>query len=127
MGIRPAATVIQLMRNSVLEVMSQNYVKTAFAKGLSFFQVIRKHVVKNSLNPVVTAISGWLAGMMAGAVYVEYIFDYKGVGVMIVNGLEKYDFPVVMGSLLYISIILITINIIVDIIYSYLDPKAKIQ
>jgi len=84
-------------------------------------------VVKNALNPVVTAISGWLAGMMAGAVYVEYIFDYKGVGVMIVNGLEKYDFPVVMGSLLYISIILITINIIVDIIYSYLDPKAKIQ
>ncbi len=127
LGIRPAATVIQLMRNSVLEVMTQNYVKTAFAKGLSFFNIIRKHVVKNALNPVVTAISGWLAGMMAGAVYVEYIFDYKGVGIMIVNGLEKYDFPVVMGSLLYISVILIIINIIVDIIYSYLDPKAKIQ
>ena len=127
LGIRPLATVVQLMRNSVLEVMSQNYVQTAFAKGLSFFQVIKKHVVKNALNPVVTAISGWLAGMMAGAVYVEYIFDYKGVGVMIVNGLEKYDFPVVMGSLLYISIILIFINIIVDIIYGFLDPRAKIQ
>ena len=127
LGIRPLATVVQLMRNSVLEVMSQNYVQTAFAKGLSFFNVVRKHVVKNALNPVVTAISGWLAGMMAGAVYVEYIFDYKGVGVMIVNGLEKYDFPVVMGSLLYISIILIFINIIVDIIYGFLDPRAKIQ
>ncbi len=127
LGIRPLATVVQLMRNSVLEVMSQNYVQTAFAKGLSFFNVVRKHVVKNALNPVVTAISGWLAGMMAGAVYVEYIFDYKGVGVMIVNGLEKYDFPVVMGSLLYISIILILINIAVDIIYGFLDPRAKIQ
>lgn len=127
LGIRPLATVVQLMRNSVLEVMSQNYVQTAFAKGLSYFTVIRKHVVKNALNPVVTAISGWLAGMMAGAVYVEYIFDYKGVGVMIVNGLEKYDFPVVMGSLLYISIILILINIAVDIIYSFLDPKVKLK
>lgn len=127
LGIRPLATVIQLMRNSVLDIMSQNYVQTAFAKGLSYANVIRKHVVKNALNPVVTAISGWLAGMMAGAVYVEYIFDYKGVGVMIVNGLEKYDFPVVMGSLLYISIILIIINIAVDIVYGMLDPRAKIQ
>ncbi|NLJ81549.1 MAG: ABC transporter permease [Bacteroidales bacterium] len=127
LGIRPLATVIQLMRNSVLDIMSQNYVQTAFAKGLSYANVVRKHVVKNALNPVVTAISGWLAGMMAGAVYVEYIFDYKGVGVMIVNGLEKYDFPVVMGSLLYISIILIIINIAVDIIYGMLDPRAKIQ
>jgi len=126
LGIRPLATVIQLMRNSVLEVLSQNYVQTAFAKGLSFFTVIRRHVVKNALNPVVTAISGWLAGMMAGAVYVEYVFDYKGVGVMIVNGLEKYDFPVVMGSLLYISIILILINIAVDVIYAFLDPKVKL-
>ena len=113
------------MRNSVLEVLSQDYVRTAKAKGLSFYKVIKSHVIKNALNPVVTAISGWLAGMMAGAVFVEYVFDYKGVGVMIVNGLEKYDFPVVMGSLLYVSIILVIINILVDIIYGFLDPKAK--
>ena len=65
--------------------------------------------------------------MMAGAVFVEYVFDYKGVGVMIVNGLEKYDFPVVMGSLLYISIILVMINILVDIVYGLLDPRAKMK
>ena len=125
LGIRPLATVTELMRNSVLEVLSQDYVRTAKAKGLSFFKVIKSHVIKNALNPVVTAISGWLASMMAGAVFVEYVFDYKGVGVMIVNGLEKYDFPVVMGSLLYVSIILVIINILVDIIYGFLDPKAK--
>ena len=127
LGIRPLATVTQLMRNSALEVMSQDYVRTAKAKGLSGYKVIQNHVVKNALNPVVTAISGWLAGMMAGAVFVEYIFDYKGVGVMIVHGLEKYDFPVVMGSLLYISIVLVFISILVDIIYGLLDPRAKVE
>jgi peptide/nickel transport system permease protein len=127
LGIRPIATVTQLMRNSVLEVMGQDYIRTAYAKGLSTFKIVKNHVVKNALNPVITAISGWLAGMMAGAVFVEYIFDYKGVGVVIVNGLEKYDFPVVMGSLLYISIILVIINIIVDVIYGFLDPRAKVK
>ena len=127
LGIRPLATVTELMRNSVLEVISQDYIRTAKAKGLNFYQIIKGHIVKNALNPVVTAISGWLAGMMAGAVFVEYVFDYKGVGVMIVNGLEKYDFPVVLGSLLYISIILVIINIAVDIIYGFLDPRAKMK
>lgn len=127
LGIRPLASVVQLTRNSVLEVMSQNYVQTAFAKGLNYPQVISRHVVKNALNPVVTVISGWLAGMMAGTVFVEYIFDYKGVGVMIVNGLEKYDFPVVMGSLLYVSVILVVINIVVDLIYALLDPKVRLS
>ena len=126
LGIRPIATVTQLMRNSVLDVMSQDYIRTAYSKGLSLFKIVKNHVVKNALNPVITAISGWLAGMMAGAVFVEYIFDYKGVGVVIVNGLEKYDFPIVMGSLLYISIILVVINILVDIIYSFLDPRVKV-
>jgi len=127
LGIRPIATVTQLMRNSVLDVMSQDYIRTARSKGLSLFQIVKNHIVKNALNPVVTAVSGWLAGMMAGAVFVEYIFDYKGVGVVIVNGLEKYDFPLVMGSLLYISIILVIINIIVDVIYGFLDPRAKVD
>jgi len=127
LGIRPIATVTQLMRNSVLDVMSQDYIRTAYSKGLSLFKIVKSHVVKNALNPVVTAISGWLAGMMAGAVFVEYIFDYKGVGVVIVNGLEKYDFPVVMGSLLYISIILVIINVLVDVIYGFLDPRAKVN
>jgi peptide/nickel transport system permease protein len=125
LGIRPLATVTGLMRNSVLEVMSQDYIRTAKAKGLRFDRIMGSHIIKNALNPVVTAISGWLAAMMAGAVFVEYVFDYKGVGVVIVNGLEKYDFPVVMGSLLYISVILVLINIAVDILYGFLDPRVK--
>ncbi|GAL79435.1 dipeptide transport system permease protein DppB [Algibacter lectus] len=77
LGIRPLAVVIQLMRNSLLEVFNQDYIRTARAKGLSEFQIIKKHAVKNALNPVVTAISGWFASMLAGAVFVEYIFGVE--------------------------------------------------
>lgn len=127
LGIRPLAVVVELTRSSVLEVLSQDYVRTAKAKGLSRLKVILFHVIKNSMNPVVTAISGWFASLMAGAVFVEYIFDWKGVGIVIVNALEKYDFPVLMGALLFISVILVFINIFVDIIYGWLDPKIRLS
>ncbi|MDY0217304.1 MAG: ABC transporter permease [Bacteroidales bacterium] len=127
LGIRPLAVVVELTRSSVLEVLSQDYVRTARAKGLPRFKVIFSHVLKNSMNPVVTAISGWFASLMAGAVFVEYIFDWKGVGIVIVNALEKYDFPVLMGALLFISVILVFINIFVDIIYGWLDPKIRLS
>jgi len=127
LGIRPLAVIIELTRSSVLEVLSQDYVRTAYAKGLKTPKVVWSHVVKNSMNPVVTAISGWLASMLAGAVFVEYIFDWKGIGIVIVDALDKYDFPVLMGALLFVSIILVLINIIVDIIYGLLDPKIRLS
>jgi len=127
LGIRPLAIVVELTRSTTLETLSQDYVRTAYAKGLSKFKVIWRHVIKNSLNPIVTAVSGWLASLMAGAVFIEYIFDWKGVGIVIVNALEKYDFPVLMGALLFISVILVFINIFVDIIYGVLDPKIRLS
>ena len=127
LGIRPLAIVVELTRSSLLEVLSQDYIRTARAKGLSQKRVLLKHALKNALNPVVTAISGWLASLMAGAVFVEYVFDWKGIGVAIVDALEKYDFPVVMGAVLFISVILVFINILVDIIYSWLDPRVRLS
>ena len=127
LGIRPLAVVIQLMRNSLLEVFNQDYIRTARAKGLSEFQIIRKHAIKNALNPVVTAISGWFASMLAGAVFVEYIFGWNGLGKEIVNALNTLDLPVIMGSVLIIALLFIIINIFVDIIYAWLDPKVKLE
>lgn len=127
LGIRPLAVVIQLMRNSLLEVFNQDYIRTARAKGLSEFQIIKKHAVKNALNPVVTAISGWFASMLAGAVFVEYIFGWNGLGKEIVNALNTLDLPVIMGAVLIIALVFIIINIFVDIIYVWLDPKVKLQ
>mgnify|MGYP000371079918 CR=1 FL=1 len=127
LGIRPLAVVIQLMRNSLLEVFNQDYIRTARAKGLSEFQIIKKHAIKNALNPVVTAISGWFASMLAGAVFVEYIFGWNGLGKEIVNALNTLDLPVIMGSVLIIALHFIIINIFVDIIYAWLDPKVKLE
>ncbi|WP_308993519.1 ABC transporter permease [Mariniflexile litorale] len=127
LGIRPLAVVIQLMRNSLLEVFNQDYIRTARAKGLSEFQIITRHAVKNALNPVVTAISGWFASMLAGAVFVEYIFGWNGLGKEIVNALNTLDLPVIMGSVLIIALFFIIINIFVDVIYVWLDPKVKLE
>ena len=127
LGIRPLAIIVELTRNSLLEVMAQDYIRTAKAKGLTKTRVIMKHALKNALNPVVTAVSGWLASLLAGAVFVEFVFDWKGIGVVIVNALDKYDFPVVMGAVLFISIILIVINFFVDILYGLLDPRIRVQ
>ncbi|MFB9054981.1 ABC transporter permease [Formosa undariae] len=127
LGIRPLAVVIQLMRNSLLEVFNQDYIRTARAKGLTEFQIIKKHAVKNALNPVVTAISGWFASMLAGAVFVEYVFGWNGLGKEIVNALNTLDLPIIMGSVLIIALLFIIINIFVDIVYAWLDPKVKLQ
>lgn len=126
LGIRPIAVIIQLMRSSLLEVLSQDYIRTAYAKGLSKSQVIYKHGIKNALNPVVTAISGWFASMLAGAVFVEYIFGWKGMGKEIVTALNTLDIPVITGIVLTISALFITINLFVDFIYTQLDPQVKL-
>ena len=127
LGIRPLATLTQLTKNSMLEVLSQDYIRTARAKGLSRRRVIFHHALRNAMNPVVTSASGWLAGLLAGAVFVEYVFDWKGMGIVIVDGLDKYDFPVVMGSILFICVLLIIINILTDILYGLLDPRVRMN
>lgn len=126
LGIRPLAVVIQLMRSSLLEVLSMDYIRTARAKGLSKYEIIKKHALKNALNPVVTAVSGWFASMLAGAVFVEYIFNWNGLGKEIVNALNTLDLPIIMGSVLVIATLFISINILVDIIYSWLDPRIRL-
>ena len=125
LGIRPLAVVSQLMRNSLLEVLGQDYIRTAKAKGLSTYTIIMKHAIKNALNPVVTAVSGWFASMLAGAVFVEYIFGWNGLGKEIVDALNTLDLPIIMGAVLVIATLFILINIFVDIIYGWLDPKIS--
>lgn len=127
LGIRPLAVIIQLMRNSLLEVLNQDYIRTAKAKGLTTYNVISKHAIKNALNPVITAISGWFASMLAGAVFIEYIFNWNGLGKEIVNALNTLDLPIIMGSVLVIATLFIIINILVDIIYSWLDPRIRLN
>lgn len=127
LGIRPLSIIIQLTRSSLLDVLTQDYIRTATAKGLSNRKIIFKHALKNALNPVITAISGWFASLMAGAVFVEKIFSWKGIGFEVVEALSKNDLPVVMGATIIFAVIFVIINIVVDIIYGVLDPRVRIK
>lgn len=125
LGIRPLAVIAQLTRSSMLDVLQQDFIRTAYAKGLSTNAVIFNHALRNALNPVVTAITGWFAELLAGAFFIEYIFGWKGIGKVTVNALEKLDYPVVMGAVLLSAVIFITINILADVLYSIIDPRIK--
>lgn len=125
LGVRPLAVIAQLTRSSMLDVLQQDFIRTAYAKGLSTNTVIFKHALRNALNPVVTAITGWFAELLAGAFFIEYIFGWKGIGKVTVNALEKLDYPVVMGAVLLSAVIFITINILADVLYSIIDPRIK--
>jgi ABC-type dipeptide/oligopeptide/nickel transport system permease component len=125
LGIRPLAIITQLTRSAMLDVLNQDYIRTAYAKGLSKTAVVFKHALRNALNPVITAITGWFAELLAGAFFVEYIFGWQGIGKVTVNALEKLDYPVVMGSVLLSATIFVVINILADVLYGIVDPRVR--
>ncbi|MEZ7966455.1 MAG: ABC transporter permease [Flavobacteriales bacterium] len=127
LGVRPLGVVVQLTRSSLLDILKQDYIRTARAKGLSENKVVYKHALRNALNPVITAVSGWFASMLAGAVFVEFVFGWKGLGLEIFNALEKEDFPVVMGAVLVISFMFVILNILVDVLYGLVDPRVRVR
>ncbi len=127
LGIRPLAIITQLTRSAMLDVWSQDYIRTAYSKGLSKAKIIWKHALPNALNPVVTAISGWLAELLAGSFFIEFIFSWKGIGKLTVDALDKFDFPVVMGAVLISATIFVVVNLLTDLLYTKLDPRIKLQ
>jgi peptide/nickel transport system permease protein len=126
LGIRPLAIIVQLTRSAMLDVLHQDYIRTAYAKGLPGRLVVLRHALRNALNPVITAITGWFAELLAGAFFVEYIFGWKGIGKVTVDALEKFDFPVLMGAVLFTAGIFVIINLLADVLYSVIDPRIKL-
>lgn len=127
LGIRPLSIITQLTRSSMLDTLNQDYIRTAYAKGLSKRNVIIHHALRNAINPVLTAITGWFAELLAGAFFVEYIFGWKGIGKVTVDALEKLDYPVVMGSVLLAATIFVLMNIFADLLYGIIDPRVKMK
>ncbi|MDX1956473.1 MAG: ABC transporter permease [Chitinophagaceae bacterium] len=125
LGIRPLAIITQLTRSSMLDTLQQDYIRTARAKGLSELRVIGKHALRNALNPVITAVTGWFAELLAGAFFIEYIFGWQGIGKVTVDAFEKLDFPVVMGSVLLSATFFIMVNVMADILYGWVDPRIR--
>ena len=125
LGIRPLAIITQLTRSSMLEVLKQDFIRTAYAKGLKRSTVILQHALPNAINPVITAITGWFAELLAGAFFIEYIFGWHGLGKLTINALEKLDYPVVLGSVLLSALVFIIINMLADFLYRAVDPRLR--
>jgi peptide/nickel transport system permease protein len=114
-----------IMRSSILEVLSEDYILTAKAKGLSDWQIMRKHALKNAMLPIVTLIALNLGFTVSGVIYIETVFSYDGLGKLFQEALTKQDFPLLQGAFLLLAMAVIVANMLADVLYTYLDPRVK--
>ena len=110
----------------MLDVLSKDYIRTAKSKGIQRKSIILRHALRNAMNPVVTALTGWFASLLAGAFFVERVFSFKGVGDLTITALSNYDIPVLLACILFIAMVFIFLNILSDIINTLLDPKTSL-
>jgi len=127
LAIRPLSIIARVTRSSMLDVLGQDYVRTARAKGLSSIRVFMKHALRNALNPVVTTVSAWFAGLLAGTYFIEFIFNWPGIGLAAFSAIEKLDYPMIQGVVLLTAIVFVIVNAASDVIYSLLDPKVRVS
>jgi len=120
-----SAGIMRLTRSSVLEIMRNDYIRTARAKGLNERTVIWRHVLKNAFIPVVTVLGLQAAALIGGAVIIETIFNLQGVGLLFISSIFNRDYPVIQGLVLFLSVIFLTINLLVDLSYGLLDPRIR--
>lgn len=121
----PAASITRLMRSSILDVLAQDYIRTAWAKGFAIWRVVVFQAVKNALVPVITVIGMEFGSLLGGAVVTETIFAWPGVGRLMIQAVNNRDFPLVQASVLVISILFVLVNFLVDVSYTLLDPRVK--
>lgn len=127
LGVTTSAIVVRFTRSSMLEVIRQDYVRTARAKGLKERSVISRHMLKNALIPIITVVGIIFGNMLAGAFFVEFVFAYPGIGRLAVDAIQQKNYPLVQGIVFIVSITFVLINLLVDVIYVYLDPRVKIE
>jgi len=120
-------SVVRMTRSSVLEVIGQDYVRTAHAKGLKDFKITMGHILRNSLLPIITTIGLNFAGLMGGAVVTENVFGMSGIGTLLVNSVASRDTPLIMGCVIFIASVICLTNLAVDIIYTFVDPRLRVK
>lgn len=127
LAIRPLSIIARVTRSSMLDVLGQDYVRTARAKGLSNVRVFLHHALRNALNPVITTVSAWFAGLLAGTYFIEFIFNWPGIGLAAFNAIEKLDYPMIQGTVLFTAVIFVVVNTLADVVYGLVDPKVRLS
>jgi peptide/nickel transport system permease protein len=125
LAIGSSAGIMRLTRSAVLEVLRNDYVRTAYAKGMRERTVVMRHVLKNALIPVVTVLGLQIAGLMGGAVIIETIFNLPGVGLLFIDSIFKRDYPVIQGLVFFLAVVFVFTNLLVDLSYAALDPRIR--
>lgn len=125
LGLGLSGVIIRLTRSSLLEVLGQDYIMAAYARGLSYRTVLAKHALRNASIPIITVLGLQLGFLIAGAFFIEWVFGWPGIGRLAVQAINQRDFPVVMGVLLVTSISYVIINLVVDLVYAYVDPRIQ--
>jgi peptide/nickel transport system permease protein len=126
LAVAQTALIMRYMRASMLEVLNQDYVRTARAKGVFEFWVITKHALRNALLPVITLIGSTIGLAIGGAIFIESVFNWPGMGLLMVDAVEGRDYPVIMGSTLVIGACVIAVNLLTDLAYALVDPRIKV-
>ena len=127
LAARPLSIFARITRSSMLDIMSQDYVRTARAKGVSERVTMLKHVLRNALNPIVTTISAWFAATLAGTFFIELIFNWPGMGKYAFDAVMANDYPVIQGVVAFTAVLFVLVNLIVDILYSVIDPRVRLS
>ncbi len=127
LGIRPLAVFIQLTRNTMVEMLAQDFVRTAKAKGHSTWAATLKHALPNAMNPLITSVGGWFSSLLAGSFFTEYIFQWRGLGKVTIEALQQSDFPVVMGAVLFTACVFFILHTITEWLYVWIDPRVRYE
>lgn len=127
LGLRMIAYIARMMRTSMLDVLSQDYIKTARAKGLTEGQVIRRHTIRNAITPIITVAGVMVAGTLVGSFVIENIFNIPGMGKYLVNAVNDSDYTVILGMTAFYAMILVAVTFVVDILYVIVDPRVKLD
>lgn len=125
LAARPAALIARLMRSSMLDVIRQDYIRTALAKGLSYGQVLRRHALKNAFLPVLTVVGNTFGYLLTGSFVVETIFNIPGLGFESIQSIRQRDYPVIQGMALLVAALFIGVNLVVDLLYGFIDPRVR--
>jgi len=125
LGMALCGTTMRLTRGMMLEVMRQDYIRTAWAKGLRERKVVVRHALKNALIPVITLVGLQIPILVGGTVIIEQIFSLPGMGRLLINAIAQRDYPIVSGMLVVVAVAMVLINLLVDLVYAFLDPRIR--